>query len=332
MAREPDRNGSGGTPLLVSAASQMIRSSRNHRTAPARQVRLKARHFELARAMHARSWPGKGDRRVCKWGQARLGSVLSPPIGARQVANLTADLKAAGLVDTSRRPAGATRGEGGYCGRGRGGNWTVLQFDLAELEALEQAVNAQASGHMPRCPGHEMPAEPVSPAQSTSAAEAVTPVRSNPSQLEVIPSPQVGGGSGGSELAQLLAGVQLGGTIHEPRFYNEHGRRVWVPPEVYLPIKAGLIAANPNEGLQLAESYQAKCQANNARRERMRAAGRAARERERRGELEPRPRPPIDPAALSPEQRRQLAALEAAPGFPEDRKVTGILTGTSRRA
>ena len=104
-----------------------------------------------------------------------------------------------------------------------------------------------------------------------------------------------------------------------------------MPADEYVPMRAAQIAAGP-DGLAGAEAYLVECRRREERRERMRVAGRAAREWEARGELEPRPRPPIDPATLTPEQRHWLAELEALPDFPEERRIMSNITGKVRLA
>jgi hypothetical protein len=334
VVRSPERNGSGGGSVSPAASNHSGSSRQRKHTAARRQARPKPRHFELYRFMHSKKWPGEDGSRVCTWGQASLGAAMSPPLGARQVGNLIADMKAWGWITTERRKPGTTYGEGGYRCRGWGGNRTVLQLDLVELDELERAVNAQLSGHMPWCPGQETPEESVSAAQRGSPANDVSSVRLNPTELQLEPSPRVGGESEGGEHALLPAGLQLGGCVHAPQFFNEHGRRVWVPAEVYRPVKAKLIAANPLEGLSNAERYLARCQARDQRRGRMREVGRSVRARIASGELDAdglpiRRRRLVPPAAMSLEQRRQLAALEAA--FPGDFPTPTVRTGTSRQ-
>jgi hypothetical protein len=287
---------------------------------------LTARHFELYRLMLACSAPGQGGRPVCSYGQAKLAARLG--VTDRTVQRLISDMREPGT--DVRHPgveaAGARLGwllvlpqerPGRRNGRLYGGNRYVLQLDPGQVDQLE--ASHLASGHTPRSQRSVTPEEPVSPGRNGATRSRVSLSR------YVRSTPPTGGDLTHPESEPAGSALQ-----QQPATNN--GRRRWVPTEEWIALQAKRIAANPLEGVAKAEAYLAECRRRAERLERMRTAGRAAREREARGELGPRPRPKIDPAALTPEQRRQMAALEALPDFPEEQRITGIVTGTSRPA
>jgi hypothetical protein len=231
---------------------------------------LSARHFELARLMLAHSWPGQGGRRVCKWGQARLGAHLDPPIGERHVRRLVRGLVAAGLVATYRRPP--EEGEGGYKGRGRGGNYNVLTCDLAQLALLEAA---QASEHMPSSSGQDMAEEVVSPGALERTSPAMSSIRSDPTYSPLGGSSQGGEGSRGEGGADIE-------TNERPAAWQPPGS--WTPEHraariklAVARIRAGLdVRTGQPDGLDpatrepRARAYQARCVAEDLAQERAR--------------------------------------------------------------
>jgi hypothetical protein len=226
---------------------------------------LTARHFELYRLMWAKSWPGKGGRPVCKWGQAKLGAWLDSPMSDRQVRRLVADLSAAGLVDKERQPSG-----GGYKGRGRGGNWNVLTVDLTQLAHLESA-QVPWTGH--GGPGQDM-------AEQAISAGALDRTRAGMSSTRYVRSTSGTGGalthpeSGPAEPSEGAPLALVEASALQPSQPTNNGRRGWIPREEYVRRKARQIAAT--DGVVKAEAYLAKCQATQERQERMRAAGRNA--------------------------------------------------------
>jgi hypothetical protein len=226
---------------------------------------LTARHFELYRLMWAKSWPGKGGRPVCKWGQAKLGAWLDPPISPRQAKRLVADLSAAGLVDKERQSSG-----GGYKGRGRGGNWNVLTVDLTQLAQLESA-QVPWRGH--GGPGGDIAEEAISPGGLEGTSPAMSPpryVRSTSGTGGAFTHPE----SGPAEPSEGASLALVEASALQPSQPTNNGRRAWIPREEYVRRKAREIAAT--DGVVKAEAYLAKCQATQERQERMRAAGRNA--------------------------------------------------------
>jgi hypothetical protein len=200
MVRPSERREGGGTAAGGRRPKGSVRPG--HRTSAGRQdgPRLKARELDLCRLLFGQSWPGKnGGGRLCKRSQRWLGKRMSPPIGPEQTGRMIRSLSRRGFLATERKPGTG----GGYHGRGFGVNVMILHFSLLDLELLaaelEQAANVQLNGHMPRCPGHNMPAGPVSPAQGPSTAPARLPVRSNPLSLGLSGSFTVGGGAERSE-------------------------------------------------------------------------------------------------------------------------------------
>jgi hypothetical protein len=284
---------------------------------------LRELHFRLYRLMWAKSRPGKGGDRICPYGQAKLAARLQ--VSVPTVKRLIADLREPGadVRHPDVKPAGLRLGwvevlprerPGGRGGRLYGGNRYVLHLSLEQLAAFE----AQVSGHTPRSDRRITAEAPVSAGQIEGSPPGVILsryVRSTPTTGGAFTHPESG-----------LAGSN---GLDQPRTNN--GRRRWIPADEYVPLRAAEIAAGP-DGLKGAEAYLAECRRRAERQERMRAAGRAAMEREARGELEPRPRPPVDPATLSPEQRRALAQLEALPGFPDELRVVSKVTGKVRLA
>lgn len=285
---------------------------------------LSARHFELYRLMWACSTPGQGGRPVCSYGQAKLAARLgvSVPTVQRLIADMRepgADVRHPGVEAAGRRLGWLLvlpqERPGRRNGRLYGGNRYVLQLDPGQVDQLE--ASHLAGSHMPRSQRSVTLGEPVSPGRNGASGDSVMLRR------YVRSTPATGGGLTHPE-------SEPAGSALQQRPGTNNGRRRSVPAEEWIARKAQEIAANPLEGLAKAEAYVAECRRRAERTERMRAAGRAAREREARGELGPRPRPRIDPAMLTPEQQRQLAALEALPDFPEEQRITGIVTGTSR--
>jgi hypothetical protein len=227
---------------------------------------LSARHFELYRLMWAKSWPSRSGRPVCKWGQAKLGAWLDPPIGARQVKRLVAELRAAGILDTRRQSSG-----GGYKGRGRGSNWNVLAIDPAQLDLL---VSPQADSHIPWSPGGDIGQSGLLPGALEGTSTAMSPTRYVRSVVAteggaVAERGERGSGGEGGEIQPAGSELQTA-----PRTNN--GLRRWVPAEEFVPRRAREIAAT--QGVAAAERYLDAVRRDHDRRERMRAAGRHAQE------------------------------------------------------
>jgi hypothetical protein len=233
---------------------------------------LSTRHFELYRLMWACSAPGQAGRPVCSYGQAKLAARLG--VSVPTVQRLIADMREPGadVRHPGVKPSGLRLGwlqvlprelAGGRGGTLYGGNRYVLQLDPGQVDQLE--ASHLASGHMPRSQRSITPGEPVSPGQIEASGDSVMLrryVRSNPPTGGALTHPE--SEPAGSALQQ------------QPITNNANGKPEWLPPEVYRPLKAAQIAANPREGLAKAEAYLAKCEANDQRRERMRVAGQQA--------------------------------------------------------